>query len=42
MEEEGEPKDLVVEAALDQILGTRKHGLGGPLADFSTLNKMPT
>ena len=40
MEEEGEPKDPVVEAALDQGLGTRKRGLGGPLADFSTL-KMP-
>ena len=34
MEEEGEPKDPVVEAALDQGLGTRKRGLG-PLPDFS-------
>ena len=37
MEEEGEPKDPVVEAALDQGLGTRKRGLGGLLTDFSTL-----
>ena len=36
MEEEGEPKDPVVEAALDQGLGTRKRGLGGLLTDFST------
>ena len=37
MEEEGEPKDPVVEAALDQGLGTRKRGLGRLLTDFSTL-----
>ena len=37
MEEEGEPKDPVVEAALDQGLGTRTRGLGGLLSDFSTL-----
>ena len=29
MEEEGDPKDPVVEAALGQGLGTRKCGLGG-------------
>ena len=37
MEEEGEPKDLVVEAALDQVLGTRTRGLGGLPSDLSTL-----
>ena len=37
MEEEGDPKDPVVEAALDQVLGTRTRGLGGLLTDFSTL-----
>ena len=36
MEEEGDPKDPVVEAALDQVLRTRKCGLGGLLTDFST------
>ena len=41
MEEEGEPKDPVVEAALDQGRGTRTRGLGGLLTDFSTL-KEPT
>ena len=37
MEEEGEPKDPVVEAALDQVLGTRTRGLGGLPSDLSTL-----
>ena len=41
MEEEGEPKDPVVEAALDQGLGTRKRGLGGLLTDFQHA-RMPT
>ena len=41
VEEEGEPKDPVVEAALDQGRGTRTRGLGGLLTDFSTL-KEPT
>ena len=41
VEEEGEPKDPVVEAALDQGLGTRKRGLGGLLTDFQHA-RMPT
>ena len=34
VEEEGDPKDPVVEAALDQALGNRKCGLGGLLTDY--------
>ena len=37
MEEEGDPNDPVVEAALDQALGNRKCGLGGLLTDYPTL-----
>ena len=37
VEEEGEPKDPVVEAALDQGRGTRTRGLGGLPSDLSTL-----
>ena len=37
MEEEGDPKDPVVEATLDQALGNRKCGLGGLLTDYPTL-----
>ena len=37
VEEEGDPKDPVVEATLDQALGNRKCGLGGLLTDYPTL-----
>ena len=37
VEEEGDPKDPVVEATLDQVLETRTRGLGGLPSDLSTL-----